>query len=62
VQTDRFSTKAQNIPFIRSRYSWHFKKYTSDQDYASAERYVRKNKLGLWKLDEPAAAWNWREK
>jgi endonuclease YncB( thermonuclease family) len=51
-----------NLLSIKGGYSWHFKRYSSDQDYASAEEYAKKNKLGLWKLDDPVPPWNWRKK
>ena len=51
-----------NLLSIKKGYSWHFKRYSSDQDYATAEEYARNNKLGLWKLDDPVPPWNWRKK
>jgi endonuclease YncB( thermonuclease family) len=36
---------------IKAGYSWHFKKYSKDQNYASSEDNAKVNKLGLWMLD-----------
>jgi endonuclease YncB( thermonuclease family) len=51
-----------NLLSIEGGYSWHSKRYSSDQQYANAEDYARKNKSGLWKLDNPVPPWNWRQK
>jgi endonuclease YncB( thermonuclease family) len=51
-----------NLLSIKGGYSWHFKRYSSDQDYASAEEYAGTNKLGLWSLPNPVLPWNWRKK
>jgi endonuclease YncB( thermonuclease family) len=50
-----------NLISIKGGYSWHFKRYSSDQQYASAEESARKNKLGLWSLPNSIAPWNWRK-
>ncbi len=51
-----------NLLSIKSGYAWHFKRYSSDQQYAAAEEYARKNKLGLWQLNNPILPYNWRHK
>jgi micrococcal nuclease len=51
-----------NLLSVKGGYAWHYKRYSSDQEYASAEEYARKNKLGLWKLDNPVPPWGWRKK
>ena len=51
-----------NLLSIKSGYAWHFKRYSSDQDYASTEGYAKKNKLGLWILSNPIPPWDWRGK
>jgi micrococcal nuclease len=50
-----------NLLSIKGGYAWHFKRYSSDQEYASAELYARKYKLGLWNLPNPVPPWNWRK-
>jgi micrococcal nuclease len=51
-----------NMLSIRSGCSWHFKKYSKDQEYAEAEEFARINKLGLWSLDNPIQPWEWRRR
>lgn len=51
-----------NLLSIRNGFSWHYKEYSNDRDYADAEDYARKNKLGLWGLENPVPPWEWRQK
>ena len=51
-----------NLLSIKGGYAWHFKRYSSDQQYADVEEYAKKNKLGLWNLQNPIPPWNWRQK
>jgi hypothetical protein len=41
--------------FINYGYNWHFKRYSSDQEYASVEEYAKKNKMGQRGLPNPVA-------
>lgn len=50
-----------NLLSIKNGCAWHFKRYSSDMQYADAEEYARKNKVGLWELDNPVPPWNWRQ-
>jgi micrococcal nuclease len=50
-----------NLLSIKGVYAWHFKRYSSGQQYADAEVFARDNKLGLWKLDKPIPPWNCRK-
>jgi micrococcal nuclease len=50
-----------NLLSIKLGFSWHFKKYSKDVDFAAAEIYARENKLGLWKLDNLIPPWEWRK-
>jgi endonuclease YncB( thermonuclease family) len=49
-----------NLLSIKGGYSWHFKRYSSDKQYAEAEEYAKKNKLGLWNMQNPIPPWEWR--
>jgi micrococcal nuclease len=51
-----------NLLTIKNGCAWHFKRYSSDKQYASAEEYARKNKIGLWSSPNPIPPWNWRKK
>lgn len=50
-----------NLLSIKNGCSWHYKRYSSDQQYAAAEEYAIKKNIGLWKLDNPVPPWNWRQ-
>lgn len=50
-----------NLLSIKGGFSWHYKEYSTDQKYAKAEKYARRKKLGLWKLENPIPPWEWRE-
>ena len=51
-----------NKELIKNGLAWHFKKYSSDNDYAKLEIQARKSKVGLWQQRNPIAPWNWRKK
>lgn len=50
-----------NLLSIKGGYAWHFKRYSSDIQYAQAEEYARKYKIGLWALPNPVPPWDWRK-
>ncbi len=50
-----------NLFSIKNGCAWHFKRYSSDQQYADAEEYARKNKIGLWEVNNPISPWEWRK-
>lgn len=49
-----------NKELIRQGMAWHYKKYNSDPELAKCEEEARKNKVGLWKQDNPQAPWDFR--
>ena len=51
-----------NLLLIREGYAWHYKRYSSDKDYALAEEYAQKNKLHIWSMPNPIAPWTWRQR
>ena len=51
-----------NKELVKNGLAWHFKKYSSDNDYAKLEIQARKLKVGLWQQSNPIAPWNWRKK
>jgi endonuclease YncB( thermonuclease family) len=51
-----------NLLSIKNGCSWHFKRYSSNQKYSTAEEYARRNKIGLWALPNPVPPWDWRKK
>lgn len=50
-----------NLLSIKKGISWHFKRYSSDIQYAQAEEYARNSKTGLWALQNPIPPWEWRQ-
>lgn len=51
-----------NKELVKNGLAWHFKKYSSDNNYAKLEIQARKLKVGLWQQSNPIAPWNWRKK
>lgn len=51
-----------NKELVKNGLAWHFKKYSSDVEYAKIERQARKSKAGLWQEKNPIAPWDWRKK
>jgi len=51
-----------NMLSIKNGCSWHFKRYSTHQEYAKAEEYARNNILGLGGLENPIPSWRWRKK
>ena len=51
-----------NKELVKNGLAWHFKKYSSDVEYAKIERQARKSKVGLWKEKNPIAPRDWRKK
>jgi micrococcal nuclease len=49
-----------NLLSIKEGFAWHYKRYSSDKDYAEAEEYAQKNKLNIWSLPNPIPPWTWR--
>ncbi len=50
-----------NLKMVKNGYAWHFKKYSKDKKLAEAEEAARKKKIGLWKMKDPIAPWNYRK-
>jgi len=71
VTTDRYGrTVARAIlsngkdisaEMIRAGYAWHYKKYSNDQALSKLEIHARKNRVGLWKDENPIAPWEIRK-
>jgi len=51
-----------NLLSLRGGYSWHYKRYSSDKEYADAEEYARRNNLRIWSLPNPIPPWTWRQR
>lgn len=56
------SGKDINLLSIKGGFSWHYKRYSSDKEYAAAEEYAQRNKLNIWSLPNPIPPWTWRQR
>lgn len=50
-----------NLKMIENGFAWHYIKYSKDKSLAKAEEKAKKNKLGIWKMNNPRAPWNYRK-
>jgi micrococcal nuclease len=50
-----------NKALVDAGLAWHYKRYSSNQELATAEIKARNSKIGLWKDDEPKAPWEFRK-
>jgi micrococcal nuclease len=51
-----------NAALVKAGLAWHYKKYSSEKEYAALENTARKNKIGLWADKNPIAPWEWRRR
>jgi micrococcal nuclease len=51
-----------NLQMIQRGMAWHFKKYSADEQMATAEQTARKSNIGLWRDEHPVAPWEWRKR
>lgn len=56
----RIGDRNLNLAMVQNGMAWHFKKYSKDEQYASAEVVARESGIGLWAEPEPMAPWEWR--
>lgn len=49
-----------NKALVKAGLAWHFKKYSTNQEYAALEQAARKQRIGLWSEPNPVAPWDWR--
>jgi micrococcal nuclease len=49
-----------NMLSLKAGCSWHYKRYSTDKEYANTEEYARNNRIGLWEADNPIPPWEWR--
>lgn len=50
-----------NKEMLKAGLAWHYKKYSSNTEYAQLEITARKNKTGLWRDKTPVAPWDFRK-
>ena len=49
-----------NKEVLKTGLAWHYKKYSTNAEYAQLENTARKNRVGLWADKSPIAPWNFR--
>jgi len=49
-----------NKELVKNGLAWHFKKYSSSEEYAKLEVQARNLHIGLWVDTMPIAPWEWR--
>lgn len=47
---------------IKNGYAWVYRQYSKDKRLIEFEDKAKKEKIGLWKDDNPIAPWLWRKK
>ena len=50
-----------NLEMVAKGHAWHYKAYSSVQQYATAETNARQAKIGLWAQANPIAPWTFRQ-
>ena len=46
---------------LRNGWAWHYKKYDKNPNWTNLELIARKKKIGIWKMTNPVAPWEWRK-
>jgi micrococcal nuclease len=50
-----------NKELVKAGLAWHYKKYSTDNEYAQLEIFAKNAKLGLWADSNPSPPWLWRK-
>ena len=50
-----------NKEMVKSGLAWHYKKYSSNLEYARLEELAMKNKVGLWSDPNAISPWSYRK-
>lgn len=50
-----------NAKMIQEGHAWHFKRYNKSETLAALEDEARKEKRGLWGVENPQAPWDYRK-
>ncbi len=51
-----------NKEMLKAGLAWHYKKYSTNAEYAQLETIAKKKRVGLWSDKNPIAPWNFRRK
>jgi micrococcal nuclease len=53
--------KNANLEMLLNGFAWHYKFFSSDSKYASAQLKANKRKAGLWADKKPTPPWEYRK-
>ena len=53
--------KDLSLELAKSGMAWYYRKYSNDQQLASAEKDARDKKIGLWSAPNPLPPWDFRK-
>ena len=51
-----------SLEMLRAGLAWHFVRYNSEVELATAQMTARKRRLGLWQDEAPVKPWVWRQR
>lgn len=51
-----------NEALVAAGLAWHYKHYSNDKQLAAAEIKARAKKIGLWRINDPVAPWDFRRR
>lgn len=54
--------KDLSLELVKSGLAWHYKRYSSDENLASAENAAKAKKKGIWSMAAPIPPWDFRQK
>jgi micrococcal nuclease len=50
-----------SLEMIKAGLAWHYKKYSSNEEYSIVEKEAKEGKRGLWKEKDPISPWEIRK-
>jgi endonuclease YncB( thermonuclease family) len=53
--------KNVNKELVSAGLAWHYKKYSTDEEYDKLENIAKAYKVGLWSEGNPTPPWEWRK-
>ena len=51
-----------NLEMVKEGWAWQYTEYSHSPEIASAQKYAKQNKLGLWSNSHPIPPWEFRKK
>jgi micrococcal nuclease len=60
IATIHVEGKCLNKELVKAGLAWHFKRYSSDAEYATLEQQARQAETGFWAEAGAVEPWEWR--